>query len=853
MPHIVNGFGTWRYGKKNLTTHVGLCPNCGKQANLTSYDTRLFVVAIMIPIVPLGARRIMEECSICKRHKVIKMGDWRRILEENAQAANAWRASPADAKLACEALGRVCAVRDLALYTTLGAEIETAFPRDAAILCTLADAADTFSRQDERRRLLERATEIDSQNPHVRESTAELFLDENRPDEAAPLLDRILAEDDPGGVNLLYHMAQVLQLQARHEEALVWFGHCERITPKIVEDPLFVKLRKASLKNHGRDRSVNPGKIAARARNSQQSMRSLRQALAVVTLIALVYLGSAFLKGHSRTVHLINGLAIPYTARIDGKAYGLAPGGRIEIKLAEGGHRVEMTAAKVAIAPPPTQIHFETPFLSRPLDKSTFVINPDRTALLALTPIVYCAEESNMKPPAPSRTFFSGDPSYVFDDIQCAFEIPPENISMGENEYFAVYNHLGCVTQENINANAIFEEISVNKQNPECFLTMAAWRFKYFPGDVETATIFDMAVEDPHKKVELLAPLLELKPVAFLAHHLYQMSMEKMGQDKTVAKYYAEKLAETPDDPAMLYLSGHRDPDRRAGLEKIRRAATGPNALPRAKLYLANTRLLNADFAGALEIVRSLPHDEHHAKEIDKLRIHAMLGAGDFEGAIEAMDSGAETMDLNLRMEGYCAAGRKDLARRSIDDSLEKIKQDYPEFDPEVDGVRLMTDYHIYAGEHNKATELAEKIGPSPYIFSLDALRGNMARAENLGNKYYSYCPYVWIFLYLAASQRGDAAMAARTLDKAIATLDEMGNSFQKMAAALRGDASVTPEIAMNLYFSSAKDKALYLTALGLRDPTRRRQYFSLARKLNFGRDLSHSLLVDIYGKESAE
>src|SRR4051812_3992651 len=68
MPQIVNGCGTWYYGKKNLQSYEGRCRACSRIATLTSYDTRLYVVFVMIPIIPLGKKRIIEQCGACTRH-----------------------------------------------------------------------------------------------------------------------------------------------------------------------------------------------------------------------------------------------------------------------------------------------------------------------------------------------------------------------------------------------------------------------------------------------------------------------------------------------------------------------------------------------------------------------------------------------------------------------------------------------------------------------------------------------------------------------------------------------------------------------------------------------------------------
>ena len=52
MPSIVNGCGTWYYGEKNVEEHEGTCSSCHSHVKLRSYDTRLYFVIFLIPVIP---------------------------------------------------------------------------------------------------------------------------------------------------------------------------------------------------------------------------------------------------------------------------------------------------------------------------------------------------------------------------------------------------------------------------------------------------------------------------------------------------------------------------------------------------------------------------------------------------------------------------------------------------------------------------------------------------------------------------------------------------------------------------------------------------------------------------------
>jgi hypothetical protein len=109
---MVNGCGTWYYGKSNVQSYVGVCRACGRQATLTSYDTTLFVVVVLIPIIPLGRKRIIEKCGACSRHLAMPLADYREAESRMHQTLEAYRQSPSDAEAAKEFLKSVCSFRN---------------------------------------------------------------------------------------------------------------------------------------------------------------------------------------------------------------------------------------------------------------------------------------------------------------------------------------------------------------------------------------------------------------------------------------------------------------------------------------------------------------------------------------------------------------------------------------------------------------------------------------------------------------------------------------------------------------------------------------------------------------------
>src|ERR1051325_3997766 len=87
MPYTYNGIGTHYYGHKNVEKRSAACHSCGRTANLESYDTRLWFTIFFIPIVPLGRKRIIDQCPFCKRHYAVDADKWETSKQLNVSGA----------------------------------------------------------------------------------------------------------------------------------------------------------------------------------------------------------------------------------------------------------------------------------------------------------------------------------------------------------------------------------------------------------------------------------------------------------------------------------------------------------------------------------------------------------------------------------------------------------------------------------------------------------------------------------------------------------------------------------------------------------------------------------------------
>jgi len=95
MPVTYNGIGTHYYGQRNIETRPGVCRQCGRGGNLSSYDTRLWFVIVFIPVIPLGRKRIVDYCPACRRHFAVDLQKWEMAKQlEISGALEKFRSNP---------------------------------------------------------------------------------------------------------------------------------------------------------------------------------------------------------------------------------------------------------------------------------------------------------------------------------------------------------------------------------------------------------------------------------------------------------------------------------------------------------------------------------------------------------------------------------------------------------------------------------------------------------------------------------------------------------------------------------------------------------------------------------------
>jgi tetratricopeptide (TPR) repeat protein len=256
MPTVINGIGTWYYGKRRIHTIKGVCEFCGNQADLTSYDTTLFFVVVFVPVIPIGQKRILRQCSSCKNHKVLSLAKWEQAKElDGAELLEKLQSNTRDRDTVLRAIAFSLAYQDEPLFNNIVETMSDAHAGDAAIQAQLGDAYAYFAHWEHAEAAYRASLEV-ADNELVREQLAWTLLKQDRPDEARPYLQHVIDNKKRDSAGTVYFLVKGYQAQGRHEEALAIMDERDQAFPDWAALKDYQQQRKVSTRYQGTDKKI---------------------------------------------------------------------------------------------------------------------------------------------------------------------------------------------------------------------------------------------------------------------------------------------------------------------------------------------------------------------------------------------------------------------------------------------------------------------------------------------------------------------------------------------------------------------------------------------------------------------
>jgi Flp pilus assembly protein TadD len=547
MPTVINGIGTWYYGRDRIHTLRGVCEHCRAAGDLTSYDTTMYFTVAYIPVIPLGKKRILRKCNRCSKHRVLNLSAWEAAkAKDSAAVLEKLRADPEDREAVMHALTLATSYQDQGLFDRTAQTLASHRQDDAAVQSLLGQGYEYFSRFDEAEaayRLALRAAD----SPEGREQLGMNLLKQGRPEDAEPCLAHCF--DAADGSRTICWLVMAYQAQGRHDDALRVIDAAFAKWPRLADASDWRKLQQTSTKYRTTAKRIAApllaGPSAAGYREGGWGVKAPRYVLpGLVVAGVLAYVGTALYLGQSRTVHLLSGAPAPYAATINGAEHTLQPGRPTPIQLAEGDVTVNVRPPGL---PAEEQIsRIETPFWSRPIASHTFVLNPDRVAVLIREATIYSAQPVPFNEPEQIST---GQLLQDFRDIDYVFAPFPHNITVkGAGRQQKNRIDLFPVPDAAVRLRVASE----GRTLPE--VQEYAKRWLAFQPDDGTVLLWLVTQLDPAAAVAFLTPRLADRPVRTEWHRAYQVVIERSEPDRDLIPEYRTLVAATGRSPDAVYL-----------------------------------------------------------------------------------------------------------------------------------------------------------------------------------------------------------------------------------------------------------------------------------------------------------
>ncbi len=849
MPHTVNGIGTWYHGKANVETYTAECDSCHKVGVQSAYDTRLFFVIVFLPIIPLKRLHVFDECPYCQRHRAVPKQEWDAMRARLGEMRAAYQADAGNAEAAREAMGMCVGLRRREEFIALAQEVEQQFAGDVEMLRFLSHGYDFFGRNETRERVLRQALAVQDDD-ESRELLAKCLLDQERADEAEPLLAHIVEQGVPDRVGLLYWLAQVFQLHGNHAKALAYFTRCETINPRMAQDADFVRLRDFSAQHEYSGEAVKPVDILNKAKREKAWQRFVRLAPVVAVLAVLAYLGVAWFMGQSRTVYLVNGLDQQYTVWLNGEEYLLRPKAPLQARVSEG--PVEIKTEMRAGEPVVEKATLSTPLLTRPFVPRTIVINPDGAAVLVQVRTYYSADDdpvTDHDDAGPTR-FEAGKPVMLFTGVEFPFQPFPKSIKMDSGTDAVARDRLTLLDMESPTPISPMEKIVFASKvaGRESARRVAEAYVRLHPTDLICLSML-ARFATPAQQVEFLQGGLDREPLHIEWHRFYQNAMSELGRDNALITEYDARLAKSPNDPVLIYLAGRVQLDLAKTTAMFRRAVAGPNPCAYAYYGLGGDALTNGRFADAVAMARKAgalqPANLAFLTQLND----SLMANGQYQEALQqlsdfrAVTAEAMSMWSTLReIELYSAMKQPAAVQAAVERGIARATADAGE--PDAASSAMLRGYAAYFAD-NTPEYLTLMKGSHSNGLAVAITEGDVAKADKQCNSDPDSTASDHLLVYLLAAQQGHTAIADAHLQQAAALMAKADYDARCFAAALQGKSTLAPAELIR-HPLATDEKAIVLTALGMRDPQERARYFALARKLNFSLRFPHYFLQSI-------
>ncbi len=836
MPYVVNGIGTWYYGKDHVHRRKDVCEFCNNVGELVSYDTTHYFVVFFIPLVPLGRKRVLHECPHCQKHRMLPLKKW-----EEAKAADitnimeALDQDPENRDTTRGALQLAMYYQDEGLFNKLADALAQHRRDDAGIQAQLGHGYAFFVRYPEAEQAFRASLAVED-NVDVRRSLALVLLKQLRPDEARPLLQDVLNQRVRDEAGLIYLLIEAYQALGQHKDALAVIDQRDAAFPETLADKDCQKQRKTSEKYADTSRPIKPVFLTesrhAGYREGGFAARFAKIAGPVVlAALALLYLGSALWIGMSRKVFLVNGADVPYKVAVNGTEYLLQPQSATLARVAEG--EVTVESRDPAALFEATTCRVESSFWGRPFASRTFVINPDRIAAVVWNEAEY-AKNPRPGPGRPPR-LYAGRAFYEFSGIDYEFEPFPATISVKGDR---VVKKTRVSLQEGMNAETRVNLLDLLDREEDRAAYARAW-VTLDPNNLVPLSLLVLKMKEP-EALEFLRPGLAERPLRVEWHRFHQDITRKVRPDADLKSEYEKLVAEMKGHADAVYLLGRVLPTEEAdGVFRKAAEANPPSAY--AVHALGFDALARGRFAESVKWTEKARQLAPNNVLFQHRHESALLAAGQYDRLLAELNRRGQGSDLNPgvqadRIRVYVARGDRQTAEAAVNDLAGRFHQ--PDQAQVRDLVRraLTVVLHCARNDVSGYLKTAAEM-PETSRFEVSLLQGKLHEARSaIDGKEEDRGISQRGLLFLAAHKAGDTKLAEEQWKQIVEVLLKRDHHSRRLGEMMAGRQPLNVELIRKLPLDP-KEKRVLLAAVAFRLPEQANGLRELALALDFHRD----------------
>ncbi|MBI5367057.1 MAG: hypothetical protein HZA54_08465 [Planctomycetes bacterium] len=568
MPGTVNGCGTRYLGKRNCSMLGDVCSICGQAATLNSYDTRLWVVVLFIPLIPLRRYRVCRECSVCRRHFAIPVAAFEKGLADEiaplvkgaAPGERAVRLELARARCRFERIDDACGdLQGLVKEAPEDAEARWLHGKVDEMQGRMSTAGKMYEEAHRLAPVLDKYLEAMAYNAawQGRHADAEKFF-------------RELLTRDATQVEWLAELARLQEAQRRMPDAAATWDRIFALRPDLQRSPAAVAASLQARRAAGRDVAADEKLLAAR---SVKRPGAWRRWLAFAAATLLLAAGVALLADRSARVLLVNttGEQVRYT--LDGRPWTELPPYLFAFhRLGRGRHVVEAVGARGE----PARVEVEaTPSLAENVfGTATGVCDPFGLAVYREVTAIYGVGQ------ATTSVLHAGERWFQLPALDHLFEPPPQSVYMKAGES---RRRVALMQDWNLDPAAVAGWLAQSGRPREAIAYLQNWLpWRPLTFSIPSA-LLDLARRNGRLEEvrDWAGARRGTAPATTVYHRLYQDAVRAAGGEgalAALAQEYGDSLKAHPGAAPALYLNARLEPGGSAEALRLADAALAADA-----------------------------------------------------------------------------------------------------------------------------------------------------------------------------------------------------------------------------------------------------------------------------------